>query len=245
MALRGRRINNFLELRCLVALGDLSVLVSSFTFQKSKIGWLQQPPTEKVLKFYHQKMFSKHQNRVEFNNLDDSEVLSGDFPGLKTSTASLTSSASSASTTSFLNNLYSPFYQNTSWFWWLDHPWHQKKPIMVLCWGMDHQKSHFSLIFDTFLSEAVKASRCYFFVNWLMKVRCLNLLKPLGTLIQENYWSFYPSELFRILRFNMRHHVSSKRTLFLKPVIFFWRSNSKECLEITQKCNIASCCNIW
>ena len=46
MALRGRRINNFLKLRCLVASGDLSILVSSFNFQKSNIGWLQQPLAE-------------------------------------------------------------------------------------------------------------------------------------------------------------------------------------------------------
>ena len=32
--------------------------------------------------------FSKHQNKAEFKNLDDSEVPSCDFPGLRTSTAS-------------------------------------------------------------------------------------------------------------------------------------------------------------
>jgi hypothetical protein len=37
-----------------------------------------------------------------------------------------------------------------------------------------------------FLSEAVEASRCYFFQNWLMKLKCTNLLKPLDTIIQEN-----------------------------------------------------------
>ena len=58
-----------------------------------------------------------------------------------------------------------------------------------------------------FLSEAVEDSRCYFFEKWLMKLKCPNLLKPLGTLIQENYRSFYPSEPLRIPRFNMRHPV--------------------------------------
>ena len=33
------------------------------------------------------------------------------------------------------------------------------------------------------------------------------LLKPVGTIIQENYLYFYTSEPFRILRFNMRHPV--------------------------------------
>ena len=40
-----------------------------------------------------------------------------------------------------------------------------------------------------------------------MKLKCSTLLKPLGTIIQENFWSFYPSEPFRITRFKMRHPV--------------------------------------
>ena len=37
-------------------------------------------------------MFSKHQNKPESKNLDDTEVLDSDFSGLITSVASLTSS---------------------------------------------------------------------------------------------------------------------------------------------------------
>ena len=40
-----------------------------------------------------------------------------------------------------------------------------------------------------------------------MKLKCPNLLKPLDTIIQENYQPFYPSEPFRITRFQMRHPV--------------------------------------
>ena len=58
-----------------------------------------------------------------------------------------------------------------------------------------------------FLSEAAEASQCYFFGNWLMKLKCPILLKPLDTMIQENYWPFYPSEPLRITRFTMRHPV--------------------------------------
>ena len=36
-------------------------------------------------------VFSKHQNKVELKNLDDSEVLCGNFPGPRTSASSLTS----------------------------------------------------------------------------------------------------------------------------------------------------------
>ena len=51
MALRGRRINNFIDLWCLVASGDNKFCVSSTSFQKNDIGWPQQPLTEKVVKF--------------------------------------------------------------------------------------------------------------------------------------------------------------------------------------------------
>ena len=103
----------------MVASGGLDICISSTSFQKNDIGWPQQPPTEKVLKFnlifhdYTQKLFfSKHKNKAEFKCLDDSEVLSSDFPGLKTSAASMTSVASTASmasmtsTASFHQKLY-------------------------------------------------------------------------------------------------------------------------------------------
>ena len=70
MALRGSRIENFDEIWWLVASGGLDFCVSSTSFQKSNIGWPQQPPTEKVLKFnmgFHDSVknifFSKHQNK--------------------------------------------------------------------------------------------------------------------------------------------------------------------------------------
>jgi hypothetical protein len=48
MALRGSRIENFNELWCLGALGNLDFCVSSTSFQKSNIGWPQQPLTERT-----------------------------------------------------------------------------------------------------------------------------------------------------------------------------------------------------
>jgi hypothetical protein len=56
--------------------------------------------------------FSKHQNKVEFKNLDDSEVFSSDFSGLRTSAASLTSSASATSIASTASKAL--FHQRTS-----------------------------------------------------------------------------------------------------------------------------------
>ena len=46
--LRGRRINNFIDLWCLVASGGADICVLSTSFQKNDIGWPQQPPTERV-----------------------------------------------------------------------------------------------------------------------------------------------------------------------------------------------------
>ena len=54
--------------------------------------------------------FSKHQNKAKFNTLDDSEVLSSDFPGLKTSAASMISVASTASMASMTST--ASFHQN-------------------------------------------------------------------------------------------------------------------------------------
>ena len=51
MALRDSRIENFNELWPLVASGGLEFCVSSTSFQKSNIGWPQQPPTERVSNF--------------------------------------------------------------------------------------------------------------------------------------------------------------------------------------------------
>jgi hypothetical protein len=45
-------------------------------------------------------LISKHQNKAEFKNLDDRKVISTDFPGLETSAASMTSTASTTSVAS-------------------------------------------------------------------------------------------------------------------------------------------------
>ena len=60
-----------------------------FQFSKSKSGWPQQPPTEKVLKSNLRFYDSTPQNFVfktskqSWIHLDDSEALSSDFSGLK------------------------------------------------------------------------------------------------------------------------------------------------------------------
>ena len=75
-----------------------------------------------------------------------------------------------------------------------------------------------------FLSEAVEASGCYFFEHWWMKLKCPNLLKPLGTIIQQNYWSFYPLEPFSFVQFNMIHPVYLLLHIFVQSMKKLWCS---------------------
>ena len=67
--------------------------------------------------FYQNIFFSKHQNKVKFKNLDDTEVLNRDFPDLKTSEASMTSTTSTASVASMTSA--ASFHQNfySTWCW--------------------------------------------------------------------------------------------------------------------------------
>ena len=137
MALRGKKIENFYDISLAAWSRGLPICVSSTNFQKSSIGWPQQPLTEKVLKFnliFHdstpKNIFSKHQNKAEFKNLDDSEVPSCDFPGLRTSAASMTSTASTASMASMTST--ASFHQTIYWSWWLDHSWQQNDQYLSL-----------------------------------------------------------------------------------------------------------------
>ena len=99
------------------------------------------------------------------------------------------------------------FIKKNDWYWWLNHFWHHNDQYLSLIgeWILENPIFHWYLV--PFLSEAVEASPCYFFQNWLIKLKCPILLKPLDTITQENYQSFYPSEPFRITRFKMRHPV--------------------------------------
>ena len=123
-----------------------------------------------------------------------------------TSTASTTSMASMASTASF--------HQWHYWLRWLDHPWHQNNQYWSLFveWIIKTPIFHWYYL-ALFLSEAVEASRCHFFENWWMKLKCPLLLKPLATIVQENSQSFYLSEPFGIYHFTMRHPVIGEKCL--------------------------------
>ena len=48
MALRDRKIDNFDDISLTAWSQELPICVSPTSFQKSSIGWPQQPPTERV-----------------------------------------------------------------------------------------------------------------------------------------------------------------------------------------------------
>ena len=156
MALRGSRIENFDNIRCLVASRGLDFWVSSTIFQKRNIGWPQQPPSEKVLKFnliFHDStkkiVFSKDQNKAEFKNLDDSEVFRIDFPGLR-NLCSLIDLINLYNLTG-LNSLYSFIFSNIFLILmvrsslapkWHPFLWNESSKIQFLSdiWGLFCQK---------------------------------------------------------------------------------------------------------
>ena len=128
-ALRGRKINNFVELWCLVTSGGYKFWVSWISFKKSIISWPQQPSIGKALKFkliFHDStkinFVSKHQNKAEFENLINAEVLHSAFSGLRTSAASVTLTASTTSMASMTSTAW--FHQKIYWLLWSDHPQH-------------------------------------------------------------------------------------------------------------------------
>ena len=133
---------------CLKALkfSGSDIWVSSASFQKSNIGWPQQPPTAKLIftwlswfiQFFFQNIKIKKisPKYIELKSLDDSEVLSSGFEDLKTSLISAASTTSLASPAS-----KALFYQGTSWSWWLDHSYLAPNwPKLVLFCEMSHKK---------------------------------------------------------------------------------------------------------
>ena len=154
MALRGSRIKNFDELWCVGASGGLEFCVSSTSFQKSNIGWPQQPPTEKVLKFnliFHDSTKNKYfpKIKIKLNSrtwmTPKSSVVI--FEPLETSAASLTSPASVASLASATST--APIYSKNFLFLIIWSPLVPKWPTLALFCGISQEKSKFSLVSDT------------------------------------------------------------------------------------------------
>ena len=94
--------------------------------------------------------FSKHQNKAEFRNHDDSAIISSDIPGLRTFAASLTSTASTTLVASMTST--ASFHHTNYWSWWFGSSLAPKWSKPVPFYGMDHQKSYFLLMISDTLS---------------------------------------------------------------------------------------------
>ena len=126
--------------------------------------------------------------------LDDSAVINIDFPGLRTFAASTTSVASMTSTATF--------YQKNYGSWFLAPKWSKNQSLFEE-WIIKNPIFYWCLI--PFLLQAVEARRCYFFENWLIKLKWPS--KATRHHDSTKYWSFYPSEPFSFVHFNMLHPV--------------------------------------
>ena len=73
MALRGTRIENFLELWWLVASWVVGIWVSSTSFLKSNISWPQQPTTKKVLSYIN--TIDINENYFYLSKFQNSDVI--------------------------------------------------------------------------------------------------------------------------------------------------------------------------
>ena len=135
-------------------IAGLSFFSKRNTFSRHERVDFSRVYTKKVVNF---NILSKHRNKAQFKNLDDSKVLSRHFSDLRTSAASTASMASMTFTASFQQTKILIVMVGSS----LAPLW----PIQVPFWGMDHQKSNVLLILPLFLLEAVEASWCHFFEN--------------------------------------------------------------------------------
>ena len=89
------------------------------------------------------------------------------------------------------------------------HPWHQ----IDQCWSIFVEwitkNSIFYWFWHLFCQRLLRPADVTFFRTSFKKLKCPHLLKPLGTIIQQNYWSFYPPEPFSFVHFNMIQPVVS------------------------------------
>ena len=188
-----------------MASGGYEIWVSSTSFTKSNNSRPQQPPTEKALKF--NMIFYDCSKNTFFQNIKTklnsriwmTKVLSSDFSDL-CSLIDLTGLYSLKSTSSPKNFMILMVGSSLA----------PKCPILSPFFGMDHQKPDFSLISDT-----LSIGGCWgrpADVTFLKLVDETEIFKPpeatkAGTIFQNNHQSFYPSEPFSLVHFNMIHPV--------------------------------------
>ena len=159
----------------------------------------------------HKNISSKHQNKTEFKNLDDSEFRISDFPGVRTSAASMTSTASTTSIALLtLTTSYHQKYADPDSWSFLTPKW----PILVPLCGMDHQISNFSLIPNTLYVGGCRGQLMILFWKLVDKTKIGNPPDHAGIYYQK-FQSLYPYELFTLDHFFMQNPVSISLSIYL------------------------------
>ena len=110
---------------------------------------------------------------IEFKTLDNSEVLSSVFPGLR-NLFSLIDLSGLCNLTG-INSINSPISSINFLILMIWSSLAPKLTILVPFYGIGHQKSNFSLIFGTFSVGGCWGQPMLIFKNWLMKLKCPNL----------------------------------------------------------------------
>ena len=118
---------------------------------------------------------------------------------LKWEVKSSTSKATPSATHSFKRSyrVYHSEMDETKW------PWGIERSIVLFNYGAQWLQE----IWTFFLSEAVEASWCYFFENWLIKTKCHNLLNRPPKRWNWKSQSVHLSEPIYFVHFNVRHPV--------------------------------------
>ena len=120
--------NSFLSILQGISYWNVTIeLLWQIEICKLEFGWRGFWNPEGWLFQFHQPVFIKAIS-VDLNSLRQkrtwmTEVFSKDFPGLRTSAASMTSTASTTSMASMTST--ASFHQKNCWSWWLDHSWHK------------------------------------------------------------------------------------------------------------------------
>ena len=161
--------------------------------------------------------YSIHQNKVIFLikllnprtwlSLKNSFVI---FLASETYAASLTSAASKTLMASMTSKDLFP--QKTSWFWWFHPHWHPNHQYWSLFGKWILKNPNFYWYLAIFLSEAVEASRRYFFENKLIKLKCPHLLKVLLPFIKLGIQLLLVIWDFKVCHIELEHPVEAKST---------------------------------
>ena len=143
-------------------------------------------------------MFSKLQNKAEFKNLDDSAVISSDFPGLRTFAASITSTASTTSVASVTST--ASFHQKNT------HPdgW------IILTTKMTNTSSYLRN----------RSSKIQFFTD-IWYPFCWRLWRPAYVnFLKTGWWNsdFQTSEIYKYLQTKSNLYTSICQSRFIRNI---------------------------